>query len=107
MRGNTGGSTFRLTLASLLFEEKSWQPIMRDRALLTKEDNAALSEWQRENLRVAWAVRDRPWEIEHEVISRLAPPLNLEGNKNHPFAATLSAARRRFKDAAIVNSGGN
>jgi hypothetical protein len=28
--GNTGGSTFRLTLASLLFETMAWQPVMTD-----------------------------------------------------------------------------
>lgn len=100
MRGNTGGSTFRLTLASLLFETTGWSPVMSDRPLLTKDDNAALSAWQRENLRLSWAVRPRPSEIERAIIEKLRPPLNLEGNRTHPFAATVSAARKRFKDAA-------
>ena len=38
--------------------------------------------------------------IEHEVIAQLQPPLNLAGNRAHPLAATVSAARRRFKDHA-------
>ena len=104
MRGNTGSSTFRLTLASLLFEAKGWSPIRKTDALLVREENAALSTWQQQHLRIAWAPYPRPWEIEHEVIRQLQPPLNLAGNKTHPFAGELSAARRRFKDAAIANS---
>lgn len=100
MRGNVGGSTFRLTLASLVFEERGWKPVMADRPLLTKDDNRARSEWQVEHLRLTWATHPEPWTVEHEVIRELGPPLNLAGNQSHPFAATVSAARRRFKDAA-------
>ena len=100
IKGNTGGSTFRLTLASLLFEEKGWRPIMTDRPVLTKEDNTALTEWQHEHLRLTWAVHPEPWAVEHAVIAELKPPLNLAGS-THEFGITLSAARRRFKDAAI------
>ena len=104
--GNTGSSTFRQTLASLLFEDKSWKPVMIDRPLLTPEDNKALTEWQHEHLRLTWATHPEPWAIEHEVISRLQPPLNLMGNRSHPFAATVSAARRRFKEAAVEKGRG-
>lgn len=99
MRGNTGGSTFRLTLASLLFEEEGWQPVMAGRPLLTKEDNNTLSQWQRDHLRLTWATHSEPWTIEHDVIARLAPPLNLAGS-SHDFGTTVSAARRRFTEAA-------
>ena len=98
IKGNTGGSTFRLTLASLLFETMAWQPVMTDRPLLTRDDNRALTEWQHEHLRLTWATHPEPWAIEHEVIAQLQPPLNLAGNRAHPLAATVSAARRRFKD---------
>lgn len=99
IKGNTGGSTFRLTLASLLFVSKRWQPVMTDRPVLTPEDNRALTEWQHEHLRLTWAVYPEPWTIEHEVIVRLGPPLNLAGS-SHEFGATLSEARRGFKEAA-------
>lgn len=102
IKGNTGGSTFRLTLASLLFEAKGWKPLMTDRPVLSREDNAALTEWQHEHLRLTWAVHPEPWTIEHEVITTLQPPLNLAGS-THKFGATLSAARRRFKEAAVAN----
>ncbi|MDP9067398.1 MAG: GIY-YIG nuclease family protein [Actinomycetota bacterium] len=101
--GNTGSSTFRQTLASLLSEEKGWKPVRVDRPLLTPEDNKALTDWQHEHLRLTWATHPEPWSIEHQVIGRLQPPLNLMGNRSHPFAATVSAARKRFKDAAAAN----
>src|SRR4051812_22592295 len=92
--------TFRLTLPSLLFERMAWLPVMTDRPLLTREDNRALTEWQHEHLRLTWATHPEPWAIEHEVIAKLQPPLHLAGNRAHPLAATISAARRRFKDHA-------
>jgi hypothetical protein len=100
IKGNTGGSTFRLTLASLLFETKAWQPVMTDRPLLTRDDNRALTEWQHEHLHLTWATHPEPWTIEHEVIAQFQPPLNLAGNRAHPLGPTISAARRRSKDHA-------
>ena len=106
IKGNTGSSTFRLTLAALLFETLGWKPIMTDRAVLSREDNRALTDWQHEHLGLTWTVRAEPWTIEHQVIAALQPPLNLAGNRAHGFASTVSAARRRFKDAAIMNQSG-
>ena len=41
LRGNTGSSTFRLSMASLLFERDGWRPEQRKKkAVLTREDNA-------------------------------------------------------------------
>lgn len=46
--GNTGSSTFRLTLASLLCDAEGWCPVpSKTKVLLTSADNAALSAWQR------------------------------------------------------------
>jgi hypothetical protein len=44
-----------------------------------------LSAWQPEHLLLAWATRDRPWEIESEVIAYLEPPLNSAANARHGF----------------------
>jgi hypothetical protein len=99
IRGNTGSSTFRLTLASLLLESENYERVRAtDRVLLTAQDNRRLTKWQEENLFLTWAEHPRPWEIEHEVIAALKPPLNLAGNQSHPFWRTLSDARKRFKD---------
>jgi hypothetical protein len=99
INGNTGSSTFRKTLASLLFEAMGWRPRFTDRPLLSVADNATLRDWQHQNLRLTWAEHPEPWDIEDIVIARLQPPLNLAGNAAHPFHGVLSSARKRFKSA--------
>jgi hypothetical protein len=96
--GNTGSSTFRFTLAALLCEPRGWSPTKRNmKYLLNDADNEELSGWQRENLALTWAVRERPWEIEAEVIAAMEPPLNLAANGKHPFAANIREARTAFR----------
>ena len=100
--GNTGSSTFRLSLAALLFEAKGWQPLARkNKTVLSAADNASLRSWQEEEMALTWIEAAEPWTIEAAVVERLSPPLNLAGNSAHPFHEILSAARRRFKTAAI------
>ena len=100
--GNTGSSTFRLSLAALLFETNEWQPLARgNKTVLSAADNAALRSWQEEKMALTWTEAAEPWAIEAAVVERLSPPLNLAGNSAHPFHEILSAARRRFKTAAI------
>lgn len=103
INGNTGSSTFKKTLASLLFERMVWQPGFTDRPLLSAADNAALRDWQRQNLQLTWAEHPEPWSIEGAVVARLQPPLNLAGNSAHPFLSVLSSERRRFKEAGALN----
>lgn len=99
--GNTGSSTFRFTLASLLMESLGFTPQQtKTKFVLPKSQNQALSEWQMRHLRLTWAEHDQPWLIEDDVISRLKPPLNLDGNASHPFYPQLVQARARFRDAA-------
>ncbi len=96
--GNIGSSTFRLSLAALLAEQEGWHAVWSgSRAKLTREDNAALSAWQREHLRLRWFEQSEPWLVEHQAIALLKPPLNLADNAHHPFGATLRAARARLK----------
>ncbi len=99
--GNIGSSTFRLSLAALLAEQEGWHAASSgSRTKLTSEDNAALSAWQREHLRLRWFEQPEPWLVEHRVIALLKPPLNLADNPQHPFGATLRAARARLKAGA-------
>ena len=65
-RGNCSGSTLRTTLACLLAE----------------------------HARVCWVVRERPWEVEEDVIRSLCLPLNLRHNDRHAFYPALRALRR-------------
>ena len=106
LRGNTDSSTFRLSMASLLFKHESWRPQQRTKnpkkVFLNKEDNAALSRWIRKHLALTWTEQTDPWRepLEDQVISRLRPPINLVHNNTHPFYEEMCAARKRFKAAA-------
>jgi hypothetical protein len=96
--GNIGSSTFRQSLAALLFEDQGW--ITRwsgSRTQLVPEHNRALSEWQREHLRLAWVERARPWLIEGRVIALMQPPLNLAANTSHPLYGRLKALRAKLR----------
>lgn len=48
-----------------------------------------------ENAYVSWVVRERPWELEDELIAALDLPLNLRGNLHNRFHSVLTAARAR------------
>lgn len=105
LRGNISGSTFRLSLAALLWQHEGWSLARRgNRALLTAEANAALSEWQRRHLRVAWVVQARPWEWESRIIKVMAPALNLAQNRNDKYGWALSEARQRLRVAALSST---
>jgi hypothetical protein len=98
VRGNVGSSTLRLSLASLLGEQLALAPMRRrTKVVLSAADNRALTDWQSKHLALTWTASQEPWIVEGEVIGAMAPALNLAGNSAHPFAATLSDARRAFK----------
>lgn len=59
-----------------------------------------LSEWLEENACVAWITHPEPWLIEAPAISELYLPLNLKGNKGHPFHRILSGIRKEAKTRA-------
>ena len=101
MSGNTASSTFRLTLASLLLDSLNLHPLRTmKKVILSPQENTRLSRWQDEHLFLTWCVHQGPWEDEVAVVGLMAPPLNLAGNSGHPFHATLTAARRRFRTEA-------
>jgi hypothetical protein len=94
-------SAIRQSLAALLLEDQGW--ITRwsgSRAQLIYEHNRALSQWQRDHLRLAWVERARPWSVEASVIALIEPPLNLAGNTAHPLYAELKALRGRLRTGA-------
>jgi hypothetical protein len=102
LRGNTGSSTFRFSLAALLAVELDLHPIKRhSKVVLPLEENRALSEWQRRHLSLTFAPYPEPWTIEHAVIVQLKPPLNLAGNHGHPNHGGLTRARARFREIAV------
>lgn len=103
-RGNAYGSTLRKTLGCLLSEQLGIR--------MQKVGNSGnrihfaggedvLSEWMAENAYVTWAIVERPWEIEDQLICQLNLPLNLKGNKQHPFHPILSSVRKKCLQMAM------
>jgi hypothetical protein len=96
--GNIGSSTFRQSLAGLLFEDQGWITCWSgSRMQPVPEHNRALGEWQHDHLRLAWVERTRPWSIEARVIALLEPPLNLASNASHPLYGQLKVLRRKLR----------
>ena len=105
LNGNVGSSTFRFVLAALLIDALELQPYLRGtKVALSAHDNARLSAWQREHLLLTSSARQRPWEIEGEVIAQLGPPLNSAANAVHAFYPTVRAARAEFRRRARAAS---
>jgi hypothetical protein len=96
--GNIGSSTFRQSLAALLFEAHGWTTTgSGSQAKRVPHHNQALTDWQEENLRLAWVAVARPWKLESPVISRMQPPLNLVGNSQRPMYALLKGRRHKLR----------
>lgn len=94
LRGQVRGSTFRLTLASVLVDR-----LQLDRAIQGHLDGAQeqrLSAWMCCHLEVAvhpFPERDVLGDLEYLVLSALDPPLNLDGRPLTPLRATLKRLR--------------
>jgi hypothetical protein len=95
--GNAEGSTLRKTLGCLLADELGIQlrRVGSGSRLTFIEGEQALSAWMAENAYVSWVVRDRPWELEDELIAALDLPLNLQGNPHNRFYSVLTGVRAR------------
>jgi hypothetical protein len=101
LNGNVGSSTFRFVLAALLIDALELHPYLRGtKVALSARDNARLSAWQREHLLLTSCARERPWEIEGEVIAQLGPPLNAAANAAHAFYPAVRVARAEFRRRA-------
>ena len=95
--GKVRMSTFRWTLAALLFDQLS-VPVQAS-LLTTPPSEQALTEWMRAHLSVAVHPhddRDTLGGLEHEVLERLDPPLNLRHMPPTPVRTRLTELRRRI-----------
>ena len=93
--GNAESSTLRLTLGCLL-----GLSLQRDgRSLTFGDGEATLSTWMERNARVSWVVHPRPWEVEHLLVAKFAPPLNIQGS-DHPYVAHLKRIRAESRAGA-------
>ena len=66
----------------------------------TPAGEAKLRSWMAHYARVCWVEHPEPWAVEDWLIRDLFLPLNLAGNRQHPFHSTLSEIRRRAKARA-------
>jgi hypothetical protein len=60
---------------------------------LTHSGEQWLDDWMTENAFVCWLEHQAPWEFEDELLGSLYLPLNIKGNRDHPFAKVLTEAR--------------
>lgn len=100
IRGTTGQSTLRRSLASLLSERENWRSRWTTRPVLGSDDELRLSEWMAATLRLTWAPHPEPWTVEAAVIEQLQPPLNQAANGAHPLYRIVKDARSRWRAAA-------
>jgi len=102
-QGNAEGSTLRRSLGVLLTETSGY-PLRRvgsgKRMTLTHSGEQWLDEWMAQNAFVCWLQHETPWELEGELLGNLSLPLNIKGNRDHPFAKALTEARvQAIRDA--------
>lgn len=68
-----------------------------------------LDSWMAENAFVCCLEHMEPWVLEAELLHSLSLPLNIQGNRHHPFAADLSSIRtqaiRQAREIQIPNEG--
>ncbi len=103
-RGNAYGSTLRKSLGCLLSENLGiylQQVGDSGKRIHFGEGESILSEWMMENAYVTWMIVEKPWDIEDELICQLNLPLNLKGNKHHPFHPILSSVRKKCMQLAL------
>ena len=100
IRGTTGQSTLRRSLAALLSEGEGWRSTWTTRPVLVAEDEQRLSQWMAATLRLTWAPHPEPWTVEAAVIEQLQPPLNQADNRSHPLYRYVKDARSRWRESA-------
>ena len=95
--GKVRMSAFRQTLAAVLFDQLGVQ--VQASMLITPASEQALTEWMREHLSIAVHPhddRDSLAGLEHAVLQRLDPPLNLGHMAATPVRERLTELRRRI-----------
>ncbi|MEZ5125308.1 MAG: hypothetical protein R2826_03545 [Thermoleophilia bacterium] len=97
LHGKVRMSTFRWTLASMLFAQLDVQ--VQDSMAITESSELALTEWMREHLSLAIYPhdhRDTLENLERQVLAWLDPPLNLRHMAVTPARERLTQLRRRI-----------
>jgi len=96
----SGSSTLRRTLAGLLLPEQGYRTVWTDRVVLVPDDEARLTAWMTEHLRLTWAEHPHPSRVEKTLIATLAPPLNVSGAAKGELYDRVRAAKRTYQASA-------
>lgn len=101
VRGGTGASTLRRSLAALLLDQEALRTRWTTtRVVLVPEDEKRLTAWIRDHLHVTWCEHPEPGSVEPDVIAALGSPLNLDHNVGHAAYGTVKAARTAWRASA-------
>jgi hypothetical protein len=101
VRGGTGGSTLRRSLAGLLLDVEGLRTRWtKTRVVLVADDERRLTTWIRTHLSVSWCEHPDAGAVEPSVIAVLGPPLNLDHNTSHAAYSAVKAARAAWRASA-------
>lgn len=103
----SGGSTLRRTLAGLLMPTEGYRTVWTDRVILVPEDEERLTEWMHKHLALTWVEHPDPPSVEGQMISRLGPPLNVDGAEQGAELTAVREARARYYGSAGPRPTGN
>jgi hypothetical protein len=104
-KGDASISTLHMSLGSLLVDRLGIvlrQVGKTKRFKFSHKDEERLSGWMEKNAMVTWHVCTKPWIFEDQLIKEQSLPLNLQGNKEHPFHSSLLLAREKAKQMPVV-----
>lgn len=103
LKGTAESSTLRQSLGVLLAGYSGY-PSRRvgtgKSMTLTSSGESWLNDWMAENARVSWVEDQAPWLLKSSLLASLSLPLNVQGNRRHPFSARLNALRIQAKENA-------
>lgn len=99
-QGHAEGSTLRLTLGCLLESQLGTVLRRSGKRLIFGTAEERLSEWMAKNTAVTWVEVPTPRPLEEYLFQSLDLPLNIEGNRHHPFCEELRAIRDKARTLA-------
>lgn len=96
----SGTSTLRRTLAGLLLDVEGYRTTWTDRVVLVPDDELRLTAWMHDHLVLTWTEQPDPRTLEPALITRLRPPLNVDGAVSGGTRDTVKQARTAFYASA-------
>jgi len=97
-------STLRYSSGSILSEKLGIKLEVKGKDTLTfGKGEDILSKWMAKNASLSWILEEKPWILEKELIKNISLPLNIQHNRQHPFASHLTKLRVEMKNRAFTS----